>query len=271
MATLNNSLEPNSNQSMSSVEDFRAKTCPWPESALELKDLALACGLSTPVFLGFLDHDLCSLKMSQVSLFTTQCDEWSESWPDSGMWGSGEVFELRTSALPICESASSSWPTPVANDAEKRGNFDTERSPGEIWSTPSAHDGRRPGSDATSTQGANLKRDAEKWQTPATDSFRSRGGDRKDEMWLDQQARTFFPTPASRDYRTPNKKPFSERGGGSKGEQLQSFVEHCLDSHQDRTTNDGSESSSSGPTLPRRLNPRFVEWLMGFPIGWTEP
>jgi len=21
----------------------------------------------------------------------------------------------------------------------------------------------------------------------------------------------------------------------------------------------------------RRLNPRFVEWLMGFPIGWTEP
>jgi len=20
----------------------------------------------------------------------------------------------------------------------------------------------------------------------------------------------------------------------------------------------------------RRLNPRFVEWLMGFPIGWTD-
>lgn len=34
------------------------------------------------------------------------------------------------------------------------------------------------------------------WQTPATDSFRSRGGDRKDEMGLDQQAR-LWPTPAA--------------------------------------------------------------------------
>jgi hypothetical protein len=32
----------------------------------------------------------------------------------------------------------------------------------------------------------------------------------------------------------------------------------------------GSESSPSGPTSRRRLNPRFVEWLMGFPIGWTD-
>lgn len=35
------------------------------------------------------------------------------------------------------------------------------------------------------------------WQTPATDSFRSRGGDRKDEMGLDQQARTHWPTPTT--------------------------------------------------------------------------
>jgi hypothetical protein len=32
------------------------------------------------------------------------------------------------------------------------------------------------------------------WQTPAADSFRSRGGDRKSEMGLDQEAR-FWPTP----------------------------------------------------------------------------
>lgn len=24
------------------------------------------------------------------------------------------------------------------------------------------------------------------------------------------------------------------------------------------------------PTLHGRLNPAFVEWLMGFPLGWTE-
>lgn len=31
----------------------------------------------------------------------------------------------------------------------------------------------------------------------------------------------------------------------------------------------GPKSSDSDPTSPRRLNPAFVEWLMGWPIGWT--
>ena len=66
------------------------------------------------------------------------------------------------------------------------------------------------------------------WQTPATDSFRSRGGARKNEMGLDQQART---------WRLP----------------------------QADMTLVGEESSAETPSL----NPRFVEWLMGWPIGWT--
>lgn len=31
----------------------------------------------------------------------------------------------------------------------------------------------------------------------------------------------------------------------------------------------GVNCFGSGPTLRRRLNPRFAEWLMGWPIGWT--
>jgi hypothetical protein len=169
--------------------------------------------------------------------------------------------------------------------------------------------------------GGEFAKQANNWQTPATDSFRSRGGDRKDEPGLDQQARMFpcsvnsmpyattqtnateeipntpenshpdagsnetdentpmdssqrmFPTPAARDYRTPNLRTLRERGGGSKGEQLQNFVAHrCpdLSSPPDPPIVDGQRSSESSPPSPRRLNPRFVEWLMGFPIGWTE-
>ncbi len=33
----------------------------------------------------------------------------------------------------------------------------------------------------------------------------------------------------------------------------------------------GDESLSSIPTLPRRLNPAFVSWLMGWPWWWTRP
>lgn len=36
------------------------------------------------------------------------------------------------------------------------------------------------------------------------------------------------------------------------------------------TCEHGSESSASDPTSRRRLNPAFVEWLMGWPEGWTD-
>ena len=79
--------------------------------------------------------------------------------------------------------------------------------------------------------GAQLANQVDMWQTPATDSFRSRGGTRKDEMGLDQQAR----------------------------------------SHQVQPIHDGHKYSATGQNSPRRLNPQFVEWLMGFPIGWSKP
>lgn len=54
-----------------------------------------------------------------------------------------------------------------------------------------------------------------------------------------------WPTPANRDWRSPNRLPYSERGGGKKGEQLPNAI--------------GGQ-----------LNPTWVEWLMGFPLGWTD-
>lgn len=69
------------------------------------------------------------------------------------------------------------WPTPSAvsygtNQGGAAGRVGPVRPSLETlaksWPTPSAHDGRRPGSDATSTQGANLKRDAEQWATPTS-------------------------------------------------------------------------------------------------------
>jgi hypothetical protein len=137
----------------------------------------------------------------------------------------------------------------------------------EHWPTPDANTS----SYSNGVMGPNIREMATNWQTPATDSFRSRGGDRKEEPGLDQQAR-MFPTPAARDYRTPNKTPDAERRENKKGPQLQNFVAHHLDltSPPVPPIPAGQKSSQNSPPLPRRLNPRFVEWLMGFPIGWTE-
>ncbi len=48
--------------------------------------------------------------------------------------------------------------------------------------------------------GGECSGEATQWQTPQTDSFRSRGGDRKNEMGLDQEARNWG-TPTSRDHK----------------------------------------------------------------------
>lgn len=53
-----------------------------------------------------------------------------------------------------------------------------------------------------------------------------------------------WPTPAARDYRYPNARPFRERGGGKRGEQLPNAIGGAL-------------------------NPTWVEWLMGYPTEWT--
>jgi hypothetical protein len=80
-----------------------------------------------------------------------------------------------------------------------------------------------------------------------------------------------WPTPAHRDYRFPNARPYSQRGGKSKGEQLNNFVEHQFSLPAQQTTKPGKTSSPSIPNSPpRQLNPTFVECLMGIPIGWTH-
>ena len=99
------------------------------------------------------------------------------------------------------------------------------------WPTANTHDGRRPGSDATSTQGANLKRDGEAWQTPMA----------------------------------------ADCGEKVTANSLQPGL--ILQSYQfgrpGRRMPKGGEVSLPGSGL-RRLNPAFVEWLMGLPPEWTD-
>jgi hypothetical protein len=109
-----------------------------------------------------------------------------------------------------------------------------------------------------------------------------------------------WPTPATRDYRSANARPYGERGGGSKGEQLPNFVAHqwptpthtdnkasrrhgymktgnagttlhdAMDDFHSSRQDPATETNGSESSPERRLlNPLFVEWLMGWPIGWT--
>jgi hypothetical protein len=115
--------------------------------------------------------------------------------------------------------------------------------------TPQAHDHHkgnpaRVGRFGTMAGGRNLNDEVAMFPTPTANCSTGAGTSGRDGGMNLQTAVKMLSTPASRDYRSPNSKPYSERGGGSKGEQLPNAV--C-----------------------GQLNPDWVEWLMGWPIGWT--
>lgn len=154
--------------------------------------------------------------------------------------------------------AQAMWPTPDANamndgddpevtrarrerEKEKHQNGNgfglTLGAAVSMWSTPSAHDGRRPGSDATSTQGRNLKRESEAWAIPNA---------RDADKWH---------------YREP---------GHDRQVNLSGQAAYESGRQRPETSTAGDPSSPSAPTSRRRLNPAFVEWLMGWPEGWLS-
>lgn len=175
------------------------------------------------------------------------------------------------------------WPTPMAHDVhpgdpERIGRFGTKAGGRNLtdeatdWPTPTANDGK--GSAQVKQQRYQLDEAAEQlWQTPGTDSFRSRGVERRDEMGLDQQARTWAPWagPMAMDGMKPSA---GNRRLQDLGHQAGAMVLH------------GTTSSRGGRGLPllyrilrvtslarlkrvRRLNPAFAEWLLGWPVGWS--
>ena len=166
-------------------------------------------------------------------LFKEAWDWSSETLPISGMWDTTIFSAHPRSGHPIKENAASpsafggtAWPTPDANTASySNGQFGMNiREAATAWPSPRSEDseccGNHPGAtdsltgatkewampDANTASysngkfGPNIREQAALWQTPATDSFHSRGGDRKDEMGLDQQARS-YPTPSARDWK----------------------------------------------------------------------
>ena len=120
-----------------------------------------------------------------------------------------------------------------------------------------------------------LSMQADQWQTPASDSFRSRGGDRKDEMGLDQQART-WPGPMAHEARLG----YQQRPEHLVGSQQSLWTiavdwsdDHCPPPSSPAPPIAGGSTSSTDspnsnqPSVKRKLNPIFVEALMRWPTG----
>jgi hypothetical protein len=107
---------------------------------------------------------------------------------------------------------------------------------------------------------------------PTTRSTSGGGNDRVDELGLDQQARGVlnWNTPHA-----PRKNDSDNSESTYLGRQVSSLQDLPIPdgptlSESDQTLTPPLPSQSQTRLLSKRLNPRFVEWLMGLPIGWTE-
>ena len=157
-------------------------------------------------------------------------DEFSGTWPKRGMIRSGIAYRPRMSEPPISDDESS------------------------LWRTPDAWLGRR------GPKSEKSYRDSLRHGTHAVNL-------------LDQVKHGLWPTPTSRDHKGPPKS-WQAKGltkGHLDGEvALYPTPRAIYGEHpgmKDRTHLTGVVQTSE---ITGQLNPTWVEWLMGFPIGWTD-
>jgi hypothetical protein len=177
------------------------------------------------------DRDTSSWKTHQCSLLEG-LESFSETFPNWGMMLDGELFPLPMSEHLTCANESGSLPTPDANMG-KRG-----------------------------TQ--------ENW-TPKRKSGHSA------QYSLNQAVRDMerFPTPTCSDTRTGSMKSTQQKEGSMHSVTLPQYVKRwgtpkCSDSRHAMTDRGkGNPGEQVAGLHGGKLNPDWVEWLMGVPIGWS--
>ncbi len=206
------------------------------------------------------DPESCSWKTSQGSLLLleTESDSSSMNWPDSVMTAGTRCFQQRRLVPLIDASDSGSWPTPTQMDTFAFGKKDVGRT--------------------SENSGMTLLGRAAAWPTPMSRDWKS--GDASQDT-LEKNARPLneiaqnWPTPTVADDRTGNFKSSQQKPGSMHSVTLPQLAQRMATGgggmisqpgHPDQTNSKPGEKSSS--TTPK-LNPLFVEWLLGYPIGTT--
>lgn len=263
-------------------------------------------GLSVREHCGNYDQQLRSLRTCQGSLLLTEDDSLTEylaTFPRQGMMRNGKLYRLSTLERRTSgkESGSSvikeTFPTPNSFDSipdfgdRASSNMKTGgrhsvnlRHLSKTWPTPQAHDAakgnaNRVGRFGTKAGGRNLNDEVMLWPTPRASDGVKGGPNQRDSSgnYALPGAVHHWPTPHG----------FSKDGksNGPSGNELGRAVNRSLWPTQ-TAMNDtggpalckwggsGSREKMKSMTTPEELNgslnPQFVEWLMGYPNGWTD-
>lgn len=256
-------------QEVSRVNRFPLQASSWVRTTPE------TCGpqLSQPSML--FDRDSASLRTSQLSLIVDISEPSSETWPRSGIVFDGKFYPQPKWERRINEIGYGLWPTARAQDAKHGSATEWELGSGRNglhiavarsnWPTPAAHDAVdrtqftpvitgngtvRHRNKAGGQSRASLSQIAKMWPTPnATDNMGGPGDSGRQGGLNLRTAVKSMPTPTASDADKWNNRT----------------VEQCKEGgHIVRIGN------VVAPGNGGQLSPGWVEWLMGWPVGWTS-
>jgi hypothetical protein len=234
---------------MSSAEDSRAKTSA-PQTAKEraLMESGLAFGEKCSGWFAKWDHLTSSWKTAQCSLFA-DWDEFSEAWPRWGMMRSGECSALqmpyflqviRHYITTVIECSSLRCPTPtVSGNYNRKGASATSGDGLATWvkkcPTPNVPNG-----------GRRVSKDAKLGMSGLT----AYSNGKKQQVGLEQWVQWSHKVPTPTAMTNTGGQALCKWGGSGARKKLKDVF---------------TEKEINGP-----LNPEWVEWLMGWPIGMTD-
>jgi len=245
-----------------SAGDSLARTSAQPEKGQASPELEAGFGLTWPASSAKFDRATSSWRIHPC-LFPGDSMSCSVTLPRWGTMRDGALSGLTMPEHLTSGTGSGLWPTIRSTDGERGGRGDliqavrgNENSHYRMWQTPVADDA--------------VDRTAGK--------MNSRG-----EPKLSVQVK-LWPTPAARDSKGANSREHCEiNGGGRKHmDQLANAVAHPdlkfpTPTSSMATTGDLEQARFSSLNRPEyasvnggSLNPTWVEWLMGWPLGWTD-
>lgn len=228
--------------SMSCQEDSHARISAQRERVRVSRGVAPGSGLRCTESFAKFDHASRSWRTPQCSLLGDYI-EFSGTWPKRGMMRRGWCWELPMWELRTKGIESGFWqrtpagkhliPTPTACNAPNKGS--NTKGPKSLLDV--ARTGWNPGESWPTPQASDYKRANDIVQTCLN---RMQNGH---QMGLPEtvKLREFFPTPLAND----------AKNNGGPGQQAR-------------------KSPQLGAVVGGALNPPWVEWLMGWPVEWTD-
>lgn len=224
-------------KSTSSAAASRARTFHARAKARESTEREADCGLNLQESLARYDPATHLWRTRQCSLFEG-LGEYLETFPKSGIMQGGVLWELTTAEPRTGEKECGYWRTP---DAGAGGEISDEKAADYAAGKP-----RKSGS-SIQIRLCDQVRHRKLWPTPTRcGNYNRKGLSKNSGDGLATAVRT-WPTPKCQDSRAA----LWNRGKSNLGEVVHGGVE-------------------TPPTKTARLNPAWVEWLMGWPIGWTD-